>query len=88
MARVVFLPRLQAIHKTDLDECGCAFERTWVACRWNAGLAPRDYGGDVFGDTAPGFGIPSLCVDWHCAVDLHINERRKFGERKLLDECA
>ncbi|NDC90774.1 MAG: acyl-CoA dehydrogenase [Acidimicrobiia bacterium] len=68
MARVVCLPRLQAIHKTELDECGCTFERTWVASRRNAGLAPRDYRGDVFCDTAPGFGVPSLCVHWHRAV--------------------
>ena len=88
MAQVVFLPRVQAISKPELDECGRAFERTWVASRWNAGLAPSDDVGDVFGDTAPGFGIPSLSINWYCAIDLDVNESRQFGQRKLFDKCS
>ena len=76
MAQVVFLPRLQAISKPELDECGCSFERTRVASRWNAGLAPRNDGGDVFGNTVPGLGVPSLRVHWHSAIDLDVDERR------------
>ena len=42
----------------------------------------------MLSDTAPCLGVPSLCIDGNCAVDLQIDECWQLGQGKLFDKCA